>query len=111
MWSGNVDVLVGYLVVLWVEQFGQLVEDEPRVVDGASEDVVHQRVQVMGCQNSVCRSKPRPHHQHGSDDWSSSPREMAASSSQKEWQTWGSDSPSTPSRAGMSWVPVARTTL
>lgn len=65
MWSGNVDVLVGYLVVLWVEQFGQLVEDEPRVVDGASEDVVHRRVQVMGCKNSVRRSKPRPHHQHG----------------------------------------------
>ncbi|KAG7277111.1 hypothetical protein CRUP_031324 [Coryphaenoides rupestris] len=54
---------------------------------------------------------PAPTTRTGSLDWLSSPRVMAASSSQKEWQTKGSVSPSTSSRAGTSWVPVAKTTL
>lgn len=53
-----------HLVVLWVKQFGQLVKDEARVSDRAPEDMVDRSVEMMGSQYSVCRSKPRPDHQH-----------------------------------------------
>lgn len=54
-----------HLVVLWVEQLGQLVEDEPGVGDRAAERVAHRCVEMVGGEYSVGRRKPRPHHQHG----------------------------------------------
>lgn len=51
-------------MVLWVEQLGQLVEDESRVGDRASEDVVDRRAEVVGSQDGVGRCEPRPHDQN-----------------------------------------------
>lgn len=53
-----------HLVILWVEQFGQLIEDEARVGDRASEGVVDGRVEMVGGQYCIGRRKPRPHHQY-----------------------------------------------
>lgn len=53
-----------HLVVLWVEQLGQLVEDEARVGDRASEDVVDRRAEVVGGQYGVRCREPRPHDQN-----------------------------------------------
>lgn len=55
---------LNYLVVLRVEQLGQLVEDEARVVDRASEDVVDRSAEVVGSQNGVGSRQPRPHDQN-----------------------------------------------
>lgn len=54
-----------HLVVLWVKQFRQLVEDQLGVCDRPAEDVVDGGVEVVGGQDGVCSRKPRPHHQHG----------------------------------------------
>lgn len=54
-----------HLVVLWVQQFGQLVEDEAGVGDRASEGVVDRRVEMVGGQNRVGRRKTCSDHQHG----------------------------------------------
>lgn len=52
-------------MVLGVEEFGQLVEDEPRVGYRSSEGVVNRSVQVMRGQDGISGRKPRPHHQNG----------------------------------------------
>lgn len=59
----NHQSLLSYLVVLWVEEFGQLVEDEAGVIDRASEDVVDRSAEVVGGQDGVGRREPRPHDQ------------------------------------------------
>lgn len=52
-----------YLVVLRVEKFGQLVEDEAGISDRAPEDVVDGSVEMVGGQHGICSCKPRPHNQ------------------------------------------------
>ena len=63
--ASGVTLSSAHLVVLRVEQLGQLVEDEAGVGDWASEGVVDGRVEMVGRQNRIGRRQPRPHHQHG----------------------------------------------